>query len=88
MRVLSIGRGRTEAWKTDYNEKLPYDTLGDLTQVEYRKLHNSETNKLCVTLIWTGLQDIYNDGNVERVSSPSGIWRKADLIGASLLIFP
>jgi hypothetical protein len=49
MRVLSIGRGRTEAWKKDYNEKLPFDALGDLTQVEYRKLHHSETNKLCGT---------------------------------------
>jgi hypothetical protein len=34
MRVLSIGRGRKEDWKKDYNEKLPYDALGDLTPVE------------------------------------------------------
>lgn len=43
-RNLNEVRQRTEIWMTDYNEQLPHDSLGDLTPVEYRVLHQPETS--------------------------------------------
>ena len=43
-KTLEEVRERTEAWMRDYNEELPHDALNDLTPVEYRVLHHSETS--------------------------------------------
>jgi putative transposase len=43
-RTLDEVRERTEVWKKDYNEELPHDALGDLTPVDFRVLHHSETS--------------------------------------------
>jgi putative transposase len=43
-KTLEEVRERTESWMRDYNEELPHDALGDLTPVEYRKLHDPENS--------------------------------------------
>lgn len=43
-KTLEEVRERTESWMRDYNEELPHDALNDLTPVEYRVLHHSETS--------------------------------------------
>ncbi|MFO7902617.1 MAG: transposase, partial [Pirellulaceae bacterium] len=42
-------REHTERWLQDYNEAIPHDALGDLTPVEYRRLHTPETSSYAWT---------------------------------------
>jgi len=41
-KTLEEVREQTEVWIADYNEVLPYDSLGDLTPVGYRGLHHPD----------------------------------------------
>lgn len=45
-RTLTEIREQTEAWLTDYNEKIPHDSLNDLTPVEYRQIHKREASSI------------------------------------------
>ncbi|MEA9861312.1 transposase [Xanthomonas campestris pv. raphani] len=39
LRTLSEFRERTEHWLADYNQQIPYDSLGGLTPAEFRDQH-------------------------------------------------